>query len=73
MVNISDVLLGILLLQNQLVMELVQSHDTQPGQTLTIPIEEFFKLLVYAFILFCLDGYTAVFTEICKASRDRMS
>jgi len=40
---------------------LVQNHDTQPGQALEVPIEDFFKPLAYAIILLRLEGYPAVF------------
>jgi alpha-amylase len=40
---------------------LVQNHDTQPGQALAVPIEDFFKPLAYALILLRLDGYPTVF------------
>ena len=40
---------------------LVQNHDTQPGQSLAIPIQDFFNPLAYALILFRREGYPAVF------------
>src|SRR4030081_2231305 len=40
---------------------LVQNHDTQPGQPLEVPIQEFFKPLAYALILLRLEGYPVVF------------
>ena len=40
---------------------LVQNHDTQPGQALEVPIEDFFKPLAYALILLRLGGYPSVF------------
>ena len=40
---------------------LVQNHDTQPGQALEVPIEDFFKPLAYAIILLRLEGYPVVF------------
>jgi alpha-amylase len=40
---------------------LVQNHDTQPGQNLPAPIQDFFNPLAYAFILFRREGYPAVF------------
>ena len=40
---------------------LVQNHDTQPGQALAAPVEDFFKPLAYAMILLRLSGYPAVF------------
>jgi alpha-amylase len=40
---------------------LVQNHDTQHGQALEIPMEEFFKPLAYALILLRLEGYPCVF------------
>ena len=40
---------------------LVQNHDSQPGQALSAPIEDFFNPLAYAFILLREKGYPAVF------------
>lgn len=40
---------------------LVQNHDTQPGQALYLPVEDFFKPLAYALILLRHAGYPAVF------------
>src|ERR1700737_670465 len=40
---------------------LVQNHDTQPGQSLYVHIEDFFKPLAYALILLRLEGYPVVF------------
>jgi alpha-amylase len=40
---------------------LVQNHDTQPGQALQAPVEDFFKPLAYALILLRLEGYPAIF------------
>src|SRR6202022_946168 len=40
---------------------LVQNHDTQAGQALAAPVEDFFKPLAYALILLRLEGYPAVF------------
>lgn len=40
---------------------LVMNHDTQPGQTLDVPIEAFFKPLAYSLILLRVDGYPCVF------------
>ena len=40
---------------------LVQNHDTQPGQALYVHIEDFFRPLAYALILFRLEGYPTVF------------
>lgn len=40
---------------------LVQNHDTQPGQALFIPIEDYFKPLAYALILLRRDGHPVVF------------
>ena len=40
---------------------LVQNHDTQPGQALAAPIEDFFKPLAYALILLRREGYPVVF------------
>ena len=36
---------------------LVQNHDTRPGQSLAIPIQDFFNPLAYALILFRREGY----------------
>jgi alpha-amylase len=40
---------------------LVQNHDTQPGQALATPIQDFFKPLAYALILLRLEGYPTIF------------
>jgi alpha-amylase len=40
---------------------LVQNHDTQPGQALAAPIEDYFKPLAYAIILLRGAGYPVVF------------
>ncbi len=40
---------------------LVQNHDTQPGQALAAPLEDYFKPLAYAMILLRGAGYPVVF------------
>lgn len=40
---------------------LVMNHDTQPGQALAAPVEDFFKPLAYALILLRSEGYPVVF------------
>ena len=40
---------------------LVMDHDTQPGQTVEIKIEGFFKPLAYALILLRAEGYPQLF------------
>jgi alpha-amylase len=39
----------------------VMNHDTQPGQTVATPIEDFFKPLAYALILLRKEGYPSIF------------
>ena len=40
---------------------LVQNHDTQPGQQLEAPIDDWFNSLAYALILLRAEGYPCVF------------
>ncbi|AEX84984.1 glycosidase [Marinitoga piezophila KA3] len=39
----------------------VENHDTQPGQSLSSPVQDWFKPLAYAMILLRKDGYPCVF------------
>jgi alpha-amylase len=39
----------------------VENHDTQPGQQLGPPVQDWFKPMAYALILFRREGYPAVF------------
>lgn len=39
----------------------VDNHDSQPGQSLTSPVADWFKPIAYAFILLRSEGYPCVF------------
>lgn len=45
----------------ELAVTFVENHDTQPGQALQSPIEDWFKPLAYALILLRKEGYPCIF------------
>jgi len=59
---LSEIFNGTLLSAHpDLAVTLVENHDTQPLQSLEQPVDEWFRPLAYALILFRAEGYPCVF------------